>query len=438
MALAHSPSIVTDGLVFAYDRHNIRSYKGPVMQNLANAISIIGTGTGTGYSSTAVTETVDIPDVGLSTVYTNVIQNNYTSYTPNSSSCCPSLHSWGSISVSPSTLYTYLILYRCESGYTHPNYMYRYEYTSNGGTYVAEAGVHNDSNRVHLGGGWYYAWGTFTTQSTTNWIGGASTFYYRYFNLPDRLSVAKVMIVAGNYSGIHPRYWPNQATSRSSTTAIVDLTGKNTITASNLTYASDGTFSFSENASSTLTTNNLPITSLPALSGHTYEAWVKCTAYPTVSAPNGYGVTYKSGVLVGATYYSGSALYWYGNASGNVCTIYGFVRGDDSYRATTGYNLNLNTYYHLVTTHSENPKKLRLYVNGVLYSEVTGATSEYNATNAASAGNVGVNKPQIDGGGTANYSYFNGSIDSVKVYNKGLTASEILSNFNALRGRYGI
>jgi hypothetical protein len=34
--------------------------------------------------------------------------------------------------------------------------------------------------------------------------------------------------------------------------------------------------------------------------------------------------------------------------------------------------------------------------------------------------------------------YFSGEIPLAKVYNRILTASEILQNFNAVRGRYGI
>jgi hypothetical protein len=41
-------------------------------------------------------------------------------------------------------------------------------------------------------------------------------------------------------------------------------------------------------------------------------------------------------------------------------------------------------------------------------------------------------------GGTSNGYWFGGSISSVSVYNKGLTAAEIQQNFEAMRGRYGI
>jgi hypothetical protein len=35
-------------------------------------------------------------------------------------------------------------------------------------------------------------------------------------------------------------------------------------------------------------------------------------------------------------------------------------------------------------------------------------------------------------------SYFNGKLDLVKYYNKALTASEVLTNYNALKTRFGI
>ena len=39
MSLNHSPKIVTDGLVFAYDTENKKSYKGPPIQNKISQIT---------------------------------------------------------------------------------------------------------------------------------------------------------------------------------------------------------------------------------------------------------------------------------------------------------------------------------------------------------------------------------------------------------------
>jgi hypothetical protein len=81
---------------------------------------------------------------------------------------------------------------------------------------------------------------------------------------------------------------------------------------------------------------------------------------------------------------------------------------------------------------------LNLYVNGVLFSSVATATQQYNASVIGDAGNIGVNKPQIDGGGSNVYTYFTGTVYSASIYSKALTEAEVHQNFNALRGRYGL
>jgi hypothetical protein len=410
MALGHAPSIITDQLVFAYDSANIKSYKGPVLQNLANAIGIQGTGTSTGYSSTGTTETVDIPGLGLTTVYTNNIQNNYTSFTPNSGNCCPSLHSWGNMIVSPSTLYTYGIVYKCNSGYTSSNYMYRYEFTANGGTYVSEGGVHNDANRIALGNGWYYAWGTFTTGATTNWLGYCGTFYYRYSPYVDRLSVAKVMIVAGNYAGMHPKYWPSTATTRSNTQAILDLTGNNTVTATSLTYNSDGSFSFNGSNSILLPFNSSAFT---FNNEQTIIIWMKNQS-PSSARRNPYDQAYAGAGTI--THENDTGFnYFYGTGGGN----------------NTPYT-NLYSSFNVVVGETamicftRNTSTVSCYKNGVFSNSMV---------NPYGAVVTGTNNITIGSGYAGG---FGGSIYTVQLYNRALSAAEVQQNFNALRGRYGI
>jgi hypothetical protein len=391
------------------------------MQNLANQISILGTGTDTGYSSTAITETVDIPQLGLTTVYSNVIQNNYTSYSPNSGNCCPSLQGWGSFVVSPSTLYTYAIVYRCDSGYTNPNYMYRYEFTSNEGSYVTEGGVHNASNRVHLGGEWYYAWGTFTTQATTNWIGHAGTFYYRHFNLADKLSIAKVMIVAGNYSGLHPKYWPNQATTRSNTQAILDLTNRSTNTTNNLLYNSDGTFNFvGGDATSTIT---VPLsTAFNKLTG-TIGMWVNPSSYSG-----------SNGLFVNRDVNTANATDWFWIGSWDSANVFYFRLGNGSDCCSNDLTVSswasfcpTNTWTY-VTCSWTSAGTSRIYTNGIL--RASRSISAIPATNPSATGRIGL--------GHEAPASWNGKIAVTQIYNRQLTDSEILSNFNSMRGRFNI
>ena len=50
MGFSSSPGIVTDGLIFACDQSNEKSYKGPIMSNLSQTLSTSGTGVAAGYS----------------------------------------------------------------------------------------------------------------------------------------------------------------------------------------------------------------------------------------------------------------------------------------------------------------------------------------------------------------------------------------------------
>lgn len=435
MSTFSSPNVVNSGQTFYIDQNNTKSYLGPPIQNLSGNIGYNNSGPGTGISIIGGYETVNVPGLGLLTVTYSNIQNNYTSYSPNSTDCCPSpIGGWGGFAVSPSTLYTYAIVYKVDSGYTNANYMYRYEYVSNGGAYVGEGGVFNDANKVALGDGWFYAWGTFTTAATTNWIGYAASFYYRYAPTNDKLSVAKVLITPGNYSGLHPIYWPDKLTTRANTNVFSNLVGTTSITANNLTYASNGLVSF--NGTSGNLTTNTPITSTPALSNWTYEVWTSLTSWPTaVIPPNGSGISYRAGVLFGATYYAGAALYWYGNATGNGCTMYAFLRGNDAYRNTAGYTMSLNTMYQFVMVNNYTSNLIQFYVNGVFYASTPAATQEYNAGLIAGL-NIGISLPQVDGGGTANYSYYPGIVNNCKIYNTALTANQIQQNYNALKERF--
>ena len=185
-------------------------------------------------------------------------------------------------------------------------------------------------------------------------------------------------------------------------------------------------------------TTNLPLTNFPSYSSFTFETWVKITAFPAVLAANQYGVTYQAGVLLGATYYAGAALYWYGNNAGNAFDLYGFIRGADAYRNTSAYSFSLNQWYHCVMVNNAALGTLVLFINGTLHSSVATATLPYDPANTPTAGNIGISKSQVDGGGTANYRAFGGQMASARVYNKALTNAEITQNYQATKTRFGL
>lgn len=410
MGFSSSPTVVTNGLIFAMDQANIKSYRGPAITNLAQTLTTVGTGTAAGYSSTALPVTEDIPGIGLTSFSYNVIQNDYPAVSTN---CCPSLFSYnGGQAVTPSTLYTYAIVYRCDSSYTNSNYMYRYEYTANGGTYVTEAGIFNNSNRAYLGNGWYWAWGTFTTQPTTNWLSYMGAYYYRYSTTADRLAVARVLLVQGDYTALHPAYWPNVATTRAGTDVAYDQVGGNPMTAANLGYASNGTFSFNGSTSTLIFPENATFnTQTP-----TIEVWVKTNA----TTQNGFFFEKGQVNTQYSLFQEGGTMVWRGAVGGSVTNMVTF--------ATATY-MSATSYAQVVATFTSGYQAL--YVNGVLVNSNTLTGTLSTNTNGCSIG--------VYGGFNGGRSYYlNGTIGNVKVYNRALLASEVAQNFAALRRRYGI
>ena len=229
---------------------------------------------------------------------------------------------------------------------------------------------------------------------------------------------------------------PFVAGTRSATQGLKDLTGNKTLDLSTVSFDSNAQMTF-DGTDDTLDTG-IPLTTLPALSNFTIECTVKIDAYPTAAPPNFYNNTTRAGVLVGATYYSGTALYWYGNSSGTACTIYGYIRGADAYRNTAGFNLTPGRYHHLVLVNDYSGGTIKLYANGTLNGSATTATQEYNPSLTPSAGNIGISKAQVDGGGESVYSYLPCQVPSVKIFNRALTADEVARNYNAIKSRFNI
>ena len=89
---------------------------------------------------------------------------------------------------------------------------------------------------------------------------------------------------------------------------------------------------------------------------------------------------------------------------------------------TAAQVLSTSTWYMITGVQSST---LDIYVNGVLSQSIA---SDINVT----TNNVNIGRWQNGG------RRYNGNIAQVSMYNKALTASEIQQNFNALRGRFGI
>lgn len=400
-----------NGLVFGFNANSERSYVGPPIQNMATTIAASGSFSDTNIAYAAGTETVNVPTLGTMTVpYMDGYNANSGSY------CCLQPFYFvvgnGYVACSGSTQYTYSIVYRTTSGYTHPNYMYRYEHTS-GGSYVTEVGIHDDAKRVHLGDGWYWAWNTFTTQATTARL-YLRSFYYQY-NISDRHSIARVLVTPGDYTGLPPRLWPAVNTTRTNTQAIVDLSTNGSVTANNLAYASNGNITFNGSSSYLSIPNN---SALQVGSMFTVNAWVRPTS-----------LSARSGIFSTRTANdTGSWQLEVGPANGGTNRV--AVTGVGTWILESGDNtIANNTWVNICYVRGPVASESgTLYINGSPITPIT--TTSYSIVNNSNA--------KVVGSGTNLGQFFTGSIDSVSLYNRMLTADEVRSNFNAQRGKYGL
>jgi hypothetical protein len=395
------------------DAANYKSFKGTPATNLLYSITnAYGEINNADFKTSYGNETVFIPALGYKTVrYCNI-------YNDGSVSCCPSPFFYGgnsvsqNITVSPSTTYTYEIIYKVASGYTNANYMYRYEYNS--GAYVGEAGVHSEANRTSLGDGWYHAWGQFTTTATTNSLQLTGMWYYQYA-VYDKVSVAAVSLHQGTYI-IPPEHMLTPQENRGATVATgggwADLigNGNNGELVNGPTYSSGSIVFDGSNDSIIIPENSALNTQTP-----TVEVWVKTNA----TTQNGFWFEKGQVNTQYSLFQEGGVIQWRMNLDGSVNNL----------STTTATYMNTSNWYQVVGTYTSGTR--RVYINGVLVgSDAQTGTITTNA-NGMSIGVFG-------GYNGARGYYYSGNIASVKIYNKALTAAEVSQNFNALRGRYGI
>lgn len=202
-------------------------------------------------------------------------------------------------------------------------------------------------------------------------------------------------------SGSVANYWTSS--SRSSTQALVDLTGRNTLTASNLTFNSDGTFGFNGSSSVISAPNNTIFdTQTPSV-----EVWIKTNAL----SQNGFFFEKGTVNTEYSLFQEGSNIVW--------------RQGSNSLYAVTASYITTSNWAHIVGTYTSGSRNL--YINGVLV-----ASDALVATVGTNSGGITIGS--YNSGGY----FYNGSIGVVKVYNRALSADEIKQNFNALRNRYGV
>ena len=102
------------------------------------------------------------------------------------------------------------------------------------------------------------------------------------------------------------------------------------------------------------------------------------------------------------------------------------VVGDAGVTVTANQIYTVGTWYYVVGVAENNT--LKLYINSILQTQ----TATYSGT-LSNSGVLEIGRMD------ANNAYsLDASVAQVSIYNRALSAAEVLQNFNALRGRYGI
>ena len=182
-------------------------------------------------------------------------------------------------------------------------------------------------------------------------------------------------------------------------------------TGSNISWNANGYFSF--NGSNTKFGTSGAPSALINATGFTVSAWLWRTNNAT-----------GSNTIVGQSHDNGnSGQNWILTVSGSG-TVYFHIYGNDDYSGVNNL-VSYETWTHLAGVVEDDGVK-RIYKNGVVQLSTASGKSADTVSYNTFVGNLGA------------INWHDGRIGAVKYYKKPLTADELLADFNATKGTYGL
>lgn len=307
-----------------------------------------------------------------------------------------------------STVYTFSVKYRKVSG--TPTLRFQIQYYNSSNTLISVVFPTTSDIHIYDKDGWQIAWYTVTTPANTakiTWFlqdGDDFTTYTHSYDLKDP------QIQTGKY----PTAWiPSSCTANALTSGggLLDISGNNNnADLANVSFNSNGfTFGGSANyidlPSSTFLDFNL--------NNFSIFTWIKSSA--TANFGNIFNNMNTAGTL-------GVQFLTQPNNGG--CRVW----IADLFHSNT-VNVTNGSWNYI--GFARDGDYVYFYVNGSLSSVGTGFAAKNATPNSGNDRRIGRQ--------TTNTGYdFNGDISNFKIYNKALTAAEVLQNFNATRKTYGI
>ena len=200
--------------------------------------------------------------------------------------------------------------------------------------------------------------------------------------------------------------YPRTGTTATDTIAnnVGTLNGTTFSTVDNGIFGFDGTDDYIDNGTNNLISGN---------NDFTIASWLNVDSHST------YGLAF----YIGAATNRQSAWLGYSKTSqaGSSNSI-----GGGLYGRNLGSGISSSTGWHYVTL-TYDTTILRLYVDGV-----------QKTTLSESSANIQSSGVRFGKANTGTQYWYNGDVGSTQVYNRALSASEVLHNYNALKSRFGL
>lgn len=408
MAANAGPGIVEDGIVFYYDTGNtVKSYIGEPTTNYYSSFEIAMSN----LSGATVTSTR--PDGTTGSIFRVTVNSN------SSTSRCVMGHNLPEPIPQANVRYTVSHWIRTTGA------------VPVAAGWEAEVGASDGYARPSFESGYVGDYGSFTQPNTitSTWQRVSYTFYYIstktsalvpfiYFGSPaggSGDSVGATIDFYGFQIEIKPHVTPYTTGTRSGTQGLLNMFGTSTINITNATFDSNAQIEFDG-------TNDYIDSGYDLSWNNASSASVELMVKPYTVSGGNYGI-------IGKEYPNWEWAFYQYNSS--LALVYWDTGGSHSNGMDFSVNAfpTANVWYHLVYTWDSSTSIF--YINGTALGSKT-------ATNPAANQNRSNNV--MIGGHTYVWadSYFNGKLDLVKFYNRNLTASEVLTNYNALKTRFGI
>lgn len=405
MALATSPGVVTNGLVFYYDMGNtLKSFIG---KPVTNQFAVPTPYNSSGDVTFAINGTGTFRRIYEGTYGGYTIQPTDIVYRYNLSSTGGCHYHGNSASIGSGQYATFVFdYYVSQDATSYPNTNFLANFENYGGSALGGSLAAPNSYKG--------IWQTVSfTSGPTGGTGTQAMFLYPGACGGDLALSGYVLFKNPQciFSSSSNDIAPFVNGTRSNTQSLLDLTGQNVITAQSLTYASDNTFSFNG------TSNNLTVPFNSSLftfnSEQTILMWMKNQS-PSSARRNPYNQAYAGAGTI--THENDAGFNYY----------YGTGGGDNSPYTSHYSPFSVTVGETAMIAITRNTSQTAWYKNGALGN----TQSNPYGTVVTGSNNITI------GAGYAGY--FGGSIYALQLYNRALSPSEVQQNFNALRGRFGL